>query len=154
MTALPRLCPDLLHLTLAAPCVSGENKSIDHTVAALEIVMACTCDAMKKIQSATKRSTSLVQMVESHTHTCDAMKKIRSATKRSPSLTTTSTNKAIKIADEHRKISITSEPFLSFSLFFESETRCCCDSRYDRCFYFLRWHMAQLRSSGASQGII
>ena len=23
--ALPRLCPDLLHLTLAAPCVNGDN---------------------------------------------------------------------------------------------------------------------------------
>ena len=30
--ALPRLCPDLLHLTLAAQCVNGENKSNDHTV--------------------------------------------------------------------------------------------------------------------------
>ena len=37
--ALPRLCPGLLHLTLAAPCISGENRGIDPAVAVLETVM-------------------------------------------------------------------------------------------------------------------
>ena len=37
--ALPRLRPGLLHLTLAAPCIGGENRGMDPVVAVLETVM-------------------------------------------------------------------------------------------------------------------